>query len=30
VGEAILLGFVVEYLGEVRPDLLALREVGGD
>jgi ABC-type Co2+ transport system permease subunit len=30
VGEAILSGFVVEYLGKVRPDLLALREVGGD
>jgi cobalt/nickel transport system permease protein len=30
VGEAILTGFVVEYLGKVRPDLLALREVAGD
>lgn len=30
VGEAIVTGFVVEYLGRVRPDMLALRNVGGD
>ncbi len=30
VGEAILTGFVVEYLGKVRLDLLALRDVGSD
>ncbi len=30
VGEAIVTGFVVEYLGKVRHDLLALREVAGD
>jgi cobalt/nickel transport system permease protein len=30
VGEAIVTGFVVEYLGRVRPDMLALRNVAGD
>ena len=30
VGEAIVTGFVVEYLGRVRPDMLALRKVAGD
>ena len=30
VGEAIVTGFVVEYLGKVRPDMLALRNVAGD
>jgi cobalt/nickel transport system permease protein len=30
VGEAIVTGFVVEYLGKVRPDMLALRDVAGD
>src|SRR5665647_1406668 len=30
VGEAILTGFVVEYLGKVRRDLLALQKVAGD
>jgi cobalt/nickel transport system permease protein len=30
VGEAIVMGFVVEYLGKVRPDMLALRDVAGD
>jgi len=30
VGEAILTGFVVEYLGKVRRDLLALQDLAGD
>ncbi|MGZ4864355.1 MAG: energy-coupling factor ABC transporter permease [Halobacteriota archaeon] len=30
VGEAIVTGFVVEYLGRVRPDMLALRNDAGD
>jgi cobalt/nickel transport system permease protein len=30
VGEAIVTGFVVDYLGRVRPDMLALRNVSGD
>jgi cobalt/nickel transport system permease protein len=30
VGEAIVTGFVAEYLGKVRPDMLALRDVAGD
>jgi cobalt/nickel transport system permease protein len=30
VGEAIVTGFVVEYFGRVRPDMLALRNVAGD
>jgi cobalt/nickel transport system permease protein len=30
VGEAIVTGSVVEYLGRVRPDMLALRKVAGD
>ncbi|MGZ4933568.1 MAG: energy-coupling factor ABC transporter permease [Halobacteriota archaeon] len=30
VGEAIVTGFVVEYLGRMRPDMLALRNDAGD
>lgn len=30
VGEAIVTGFVVEYVGKVRPDMLTLRDVASD